>query len=184
MTAITIAGGVYHEHCIWPAWNQLYGSAGRAAAALVGHVDTITLRTYARADTAAALQPYAASYGFTLDPIAADQTVSFQYVHSLSVPVIRPAPARIHRNSPFTAKADVVLRFGMMEGSAVIDADRCVYDPQSAFHPEPFSENGSRAAHLAIVANRGEIRVMGGDTDPIAAAKVLLRNGAEGSVLI
>jgi hypothetical protein len=60
MTAITIAGGVYHEHCIWPAWDQLYGSAGRAAAALVGHVDAITLRTYARADTAAAFQPYAA----------------------------------------------------------------------------------------------------------------------------
>lgn len=179
MTAITIAGGVYHEHCIWPAWDQLYGSAGRAAAALVGHVDAITLRTYARADTAAAFQPYAASYGFTLHTIAADQTVSFEYVHSLSVPLIRPAPTRIRRNSPFTAKADVVLRFGMMEGSAVVDADHCVFDPQSASHPEPFSENGSRAARLAIVGNRGEILAMGGGADPIAAAKVLLRNGAE-----
>lgn len=179
MTAITVVGGVYHEHCIWPAWDQLYGSAGRAAAALAGHIDTITLRSYARADTAAAFQPYAASYGFIFEPIAADQTVSFEYVHSLSVPVIRPAPARIRKNAPLTAKADVVLRFGMMEGSAMVEADYCVYDPQSAFQPEPFTENGSRAAHLAIVANRGEVLAMGGAADPIAAAQALLRNGAE-----
>jgi sugar/nucleoside kinase (ribokinase family) len=179
MTSITIAGGVYHERCIWPMWDQLYGSAGRAAAALAGHVDTITLRSYARSDTGAAFQAYADSYGFTFDPIPADQTVSFEYVHSLSVPVIQPALPRIRRNAPFLVKADIVLRFGMLEGSAVVDADRCVYDPQSVFNAEPFAENGSHAIKLAIVANRGEVLTMGGGTDPIAAAKTLLRNGAE-----
>jgi len=67
----------------------------------------------------------------------------------------------------------------MMEGSAVVDADRCVYDPQSVFRPEPFPENGSRATHLAIVANRGEVLAMAGGEDPIAAAKTLLHSGAE-----
>ena len=74
---------------------------------------------------------------------------------------------------------EVVLRFGMMEGSAVVSADRCVYDPQSAFDPQHFSANGSHARRLAIVGNRSEIVTMGGDTDPIAAARVLLGEGAE-----
>lgn len=179
MNAITIAGGVYHERAVWPAWDQLYGSAGRAAAALAGHVGSVVLRTYARPDTAAAFQPYAAAYGFTFDPMPAEQTISFEYVHSLSTPVISPATARIRANAPFSVEADAVLRFGMMEGSAVIKAERCVYDPQAPFNPEPFGVNGSRAAHLAIVGNRSEIVAMGRNDDPIAAARSLLGDGAE-----
>lgn len=179
MNAITIAGGVYHERAIWPAWDQLYGSAGRAAAGLAGHVGSIVLRTYARADTAAAFQPYATTYGFTFDPVPAEQTISFEYVHSLSTPAILPVPARIRTNAPFSVQASAVLRFGMMEGSAVIDAEHCVYDPQSPFSPEPFARNGSRAAHLALVANRSEIVAMGGVDNPIAAARSLLHDSTE-----
>jgi nucleoside 2-deoxyribosyltransferase len=179
VNALTIAGGVFHEHATWPAWDQLYGSAGRAAAALAGHVASVVLRTYARPDTAAVFQPYAEAYGFTLDPVAAEQTISFEYVHSLSTPVIFPATTHIRPNAPFSVKADAVLRFGMMEGSAVIEAERCVYDPQSPFNPELFGRNGSRAAHIAIVANRSEIVAMGGNDDPIAAARSLLSDGAE-----
>ena len=178
VNAITIAGGVYHERAIWPAWDQLFGSAGRAAAALSGHVGSIVLQTYARPDTAAAFQPYAAAYGFTLKPVNVEQTISFEYVHSLSTPVIVPARVRIRANAPFEVQADAVLRFGMMEGSAVIQADRCVYDPQSPVNPEPFGYNGSRAAHLAIVANRSEVIAMGGNDDPVKSAQSLL-NGVE-----
>jgi nucleoside 2-deoxyribosyltransferase-like protein/pfkB family carbohydrate kinase len=179
MSSITIAGGVYHERCIWPLWDQLYGSAGRAAAALSGHVNAITLRTYARPDTAALFQPYADTFGFTLHSVLADQTVSFEYIHSLSVPVIRPTRSKIRKNPPFHTSADVVLRFGMMEGSTIVDANRCIYDPQSTLHAEAFSANGSRANSLAVVANRSEVLAMGGGTDPIAAAMTLLQNGAE-----
>ena len=179
MSALTVAGGVYHEHCIWPDWDQIYGSGGRAAAALSGHVDSITLRTYARPDTAERIATNAAVYGFNFDPVSADQTVSFEYIHSLSIPVIRPAPALIRLHAPFPVSGDVVLRFGMMEGSAVVEADRCVYDPQSAFHPERFNTNGSNANHLAIVANRSEVLALGCGSDPIASAKTLLNEGAE-----
>lgn len=179
MTAITIAGGVYHEQAVWPAWDQLYGSAGRAAAALAGHVGPIVLRSYARADTAAAFQPYAATYGFTFDSVLAEQTISFAYVHSLSTPTIVPVPARIRANAPFSVKADAVLRFGMMEGSAVVEADRCVYDPQSPLSPEPFNRNGSRATHVAIVANRSEVVAMAGKDDHVEAARALLGGNVE-----
>ena len=180
MTAITVVGGVYHEQCIWPVWDQLYGSGGRAAAALSGHVDKITLRTYARDDTAERFKAYlVGAYRFTFEPTRADQTISFEYVHSLSVPAIRPAPALIRPNEPIAVSDEVVLRFGLMEGSARVEAKRCIYDPQSAFDPKPFSQNGSKADRLAIVANRGETLALGRRPDPIDSARALLRDGAE-----
>lgn len=179
MSAILVAGGVYHERCIWPNWDQLYGSGGRAAAALSGHVNAIALRTYARPDTADSFKTCANVFGFSFDPVSAEQTISFEYVHTLSVPVIRPSVPLIRANEPLAASGDVVLRFGMMEGSATVNADRCIYDPQTAFGPESFTDNGSRAGHLAIVGNRGEVLALGGGADPIEAAKALLRGGAE-----
>jgi nucleoside 2-deoxyribosyltransferase len=180
MSAITVTGGVYHERCIWPDWDQVYGSGGRAAAALSGHVDRVTLRAYARADTAERFKSYVATtYGFAFDPVNASQTISFEYIHSLSVPTIRPAPALIQANTPFEATDKVVVRFGMMEGSARVEADHCIYDPQSAFHPEPFGQNGSRANHLAIVANRSEVMALGKDADLTRSAQALLKVGAE-----
>jgi len=67
----------------------------------------------------------------------------------------------------------------MMEGDAIVSAKRCTYDPQSAFDPQTFSANGSKADHLAIVANRGEVLALGGGSDPIAAARSLLGGGTE-----
>ncbi len=180
MSAITVTGGVYHERCIWPDWDQVYGSGGRAAAALSAHVDQVTLQAYARADTADRFNSYAATtYGFRFEPVDASQTISFEYVHSLSVPTIRPAPALIQANTPFEATDKIVVRFGVMEGSARVEADHCVYDPQSAFHPEPFGQNGSRANHLAIVANRNEVMALGKEADLTRSAQALLKAGAE-----
>lgn len=180
MTALTIVGGVYHERCIWPDWDQLYGSAGRAAAALSGQISNITLRTYARDDTAERFRGYVVgAYRFGFEPTQADQTVSFEYIHSLSVPNIRPAPAQIRQNEPIAVSDDVVLRFGLMEGSARVQAKRCIYDPQSAFAPRPFAENGSKSDQLAIVANRGEVQALGCGSDPVDSARTLLKQGAE-----
>ena len=156
MSAITIVGGVYHERCIWPDRDQLYGSGGPAAAALSGHVDKILLRAYARDDTAERFRAYAVgAYRFYFEPSRADQTVSFEYVHSLPVPTIRPAPALIRQNEPIGASGDLVLRFGFMEGSGRVAATCCVYDPQSAFAPIPLAENGSQGGSTG---NRGQPR--------------------------
>lgn len=180
MSPLTIVGGVYHERCIWPDWDQLYGSGGRAAAALSGQVDELTLRTYARADTAERFDAYVVgAYRFNFEPTAADQTVSFEYVHSLSSPTIRPAPPLIRQNKLIAVSSDIVLRFGLMEGSGRVDAKFCVYDPQSVFDPRPFAENGSTAERLAIVANQQEIAALGGRPDPIESASALVADGAE-----
>ena len=107
------------------------------------------------------------------------QEVEFRYQHSLSTPIIAPAPHKIEQYDSIIVSADCVLRFGMLEGSAQVRAGRCVYDPQSAFGPEPFEQNGSRADHLCIVANRREVASLGCSSDPREAAKTLLGQGAE-----
>lgn len=182
MTSLTVAGGVYHERCIWPEWNQVYGSAGRAAAALSGHVDDITLHCYATPETEAAFRATAALHGLNVVVERAEQALSFEYVHALSNPTIRPSLNRLRANPPLRITAEHVLRFGMLEGTAIVQADRCVYDPQSAFDPEPFDSNGSRAANLAVVGNRSEIIALGGAPDPIDAAKRLI--AAEAAVVV
>jgi len=176
---IVVIGGVYHEQCIWPEWDQIFGSGGRAAAALVSHADIVTLHTYARADVDIRFQKAAFVYGFDLVTIGTPVAISFEYVHCMSTPVVRPPLARISIQEPINVSADVVLRFGMLEGSGKVNAKWCVYDPQSAFHPEPFWDNGSQAEHLAIVANRSEIVAMASEPDVTAAATALLALGAE-----
>ena len=179
MTSLTIAGGVYHERCTWPEWNHTYGSGGRAAAAVAGHLDDVKLYSYACPLAAEKFKPYAEMYGFDFQEVAGKQLISFDYVHSLSNPVIRPIIGRIQQNDLIPVAADAVLRFGMLEGSALVEARRCVYDPQSAFDPETFEENGSRADELAIVANRAEIAGMTGASDPLDGANILIERGAQ-----
>lgn len=179
MMSLAVAGGLYRETCAWPSWNHLYGSGGRAAVALGGRAAPVEFHTYANEEAAEAFAAYAQVYSVNVRRHATEQTVAFDYVHTLSPPVIKPIPLRITRNDPFDVEAECILRFGMMEGSARVVADRCVYDPQSAFSPEPFEVNGSKAARLAIVGNAGEIRTLGGSPEVDTAAAALLEKGAE-----
>lgn len=180
MTRITISGGVYHEECIWPCWNRVYGSGGRAAAALLEHVEDITLQTYARTNTVKWFKSQSADHsGIDFVPVDTGELISFRYVHSLSIPSVYPSQHRIRANGPIEVADDTVLRFGMMEGSARVKAGRCVYDPQSAFRPEPFDENGSTAQHLAVIANVSEVKALGRKDTPAEAAQALLDQNAQ-----
>lgn len=178
MRALTVVGGLYRERCLWPEWNRLFGSGGRAAAALVGHVDDITFRTYASPTTIEEFTPQAAIDNLHLCSEPVNQLISFDYVHGLSTPVIAPPPPRIRTYDALDAQAEVVLRFGMLEGTGRVEADRCVYDPQSAFAPQPFCANESHAATLAIVGNRREICELGRSEDSCDASARLLEDGA------
>ena len=179
MSALTVAGGLYRERCIWPEWNRVFGSGGRAAAAVVGHVDDITFRTYASPAAVELFRPQAEIDDLEFRPELVDQFISFEYVHSLSTPVIVPSHPHIARYGPIDVSAEVVLRFGVLEGTARVEAERCVYDPQSAFAPQPFRKNKSRAAKLAIVGNRREICKLGRNDDPSEAGARLLEEGVE-----
>lgn len=180
MTALTVAGGIYRERCAFPSeWDHVFGSGGRAAVAVAGHVDDVTLRAYASEHFARMFQREIQPGDVDVRAETVTQEVEFRYQHSLSTPVIVPAQAKIEQYDPIIVSADCVLRFGMLEGTAQVTAGRCVYDPQSAFVPEPFGQNGSRADHLCIVANRREVASLGRSRDPYEAAKTLLDWGAE-----
>lgn len=175
MTSLTIVGGLYRERCIWPNWDRVYGSGGRAAEAASIHVETVVFKTYATQDAEAVYRPTAELAGIDFQPQAARQRISFSYIHSLSPPLIEPAPTLVLPEPEIEVEATAVLRFGMLEGAAKVKAERCVYDPQSAFAPSPFHQNGSTAEALAIVGNQKEIVALARvGVDPLQAAKALL----------
>lgn len=153
---IEITGGVYVEHCIEPAWEQLFGSGGRAAAALGELSRSVCLYTYIADEDRPGLESLSATFGFTTRISAVPETVSFSYYHGLSEPRIRPPLHLIKRANPLAIDAQNVLRFGFIEGDAVVHGQQVVYDPQNAYDPRPFGENGSTAQRLAIVANVSE----------------------------
>jgi hypothetical protein len=192
MSSLTIVGGVYRELVTWPTWDQIYGSAGRAAVAVKGHVSSVDLRYYAAPQNQAAFDLAAKMYEITCTVIPAAQSLSFEYIHCLSTPKISPPLPRIQQNRPIQVSGSAVLRFGMLEGTAIVDADYCVYDPQSPFAPERFEQNGSKAKHLAVVCNRAEISALTGLDDPLLAAQSLLgaaeviviKSGPSGAVVV
>lgn len=183
VTSLLVAGGVYREICTWPEWKRTFGSAGRAASAVAQLVGKVSVLTPAPAEVAAEYAIEASLDGIGVERAGECPAIEFDYVHGMSVPVIRPAPTNLPHPVAFEADAPVVLRFGMLEATARVTADICIYDPQSAFAPESFWANGSRAGRLAIVANRAETCQMGGETDPLTAARKLLAQGAEAVVV-
>lgn len=185
MAGFTVVGGVYLERCIQPLWNAIFGSAGRAVTAIAPHVGTpVRLVTYADARNVSAVQSMADLAGAVLECHACARTISFDYLHPLATPAINPPVAQITQAPPIEVSDDVVLRYGMLEGDAIVDAKVAIYDPQSAFGAVRFSSNGSKAQRLAVVLNQAEAMAMSGLRAPAEAAQWLLRNeGAEVIVL-
>lgn len=147
-----IVGGIYREMCARPQWDEVYGSAGRAASAIARLGGEVELHGYLDANLAPAMQARAADESFKLCSTQLPCSATFSYTHGLAVPQIcRPV-----KQPDLHVRGEKILRFGMLEGTAVVDADYVVYDPQNVTEAEPFASNGSRAEHLALVLNRYE----------------------------
>lgn len=173
----TVVGGVYAERCVEPHWDDVYGSAGRAAAAISAAVQGLRLFTYRSEPLKEGLESLSNAYGLTIDGPAVADHVTFDYFHPLATPRISPRPDAIPRHDPIRIEDDVILRFGMLEGDAIVSASTAVYDPQSAFDPRPFGENGSTAQRLAMILNQTEARRFTGESNPRKAAEALLAKG-------
>jgi hypothetical protein len=181
---ITIVGGVYAERCIEPHWLEVYGSGGRAAAAISAIAPDVSLVTYRSPRFKDGFDNLEAVYGLSISGPEVPFGVEFQYTHSLAIPRITPRPDAIPQQPVLDVQDEVVLRFGMLEGSARIAADKAVYDPQSAFDPRPFGENGSVAGRLVLILNRLEARCLTGEQDPERAADLLLSRGDAEAVIV
>lgn len=178
-----VVGGTYLELCREPRWEQLFGSGLRAAAAVSRCASNVTLVTYVSSAQRPTLEGYTATFSIDLRSETIPETLCFRYAHSLARPEIEPPLHLVVRQPPVSVEADVVLRFGMLEGDAVVRGRRVVYDPQSAHEPRAFAANGSSAEHLAVVANLREARRLTGREDLEAAAQSLRDGGAEVVVL-
>lgn len=189
-----IAGGAYHEECQFPPDLTFFGSGVRAAAAVenivpsrnqlhtcIGHADKETLETYA------------ATFDFDVHITDIPETVIFDYLHNHSNPVLSPSGAPNYNRKLSGISGDAILRFGLVEGTAVVSGKRVVYDPQGA-DPVPFDSNGSTADELALVLNRHEAAHLSGEdnlesifakllTGATGADVIVLKRGAKGALV-
>ncbi|RIA22247.1 nucleoside 2-deoxyribosyltransferase [Ectopseudomonas oleovorans] len=154
---ITIVGGVYRERCMRPGWDDIYGSAGRAATAIARFGGDVELHACVDSGTQLVVDARAAAEGFKFHGSPTEAGVTFEYIHGLANPDIRRGT---HARSTLSVGGEKVLRFGMIDGTAVVNADFAVFDPQNADGPESFSANGSTAKHLALVLNRHEANLL------------------------
>jgi hypothetical protein len=106
----------------------------------------------------------------------------FAYFHPLSAPHIQPICTEIQQQALIRVTGDAVLRFGFLEGDAVVTADRAVYDPQTWRNPVAFAANGSKANELALVLNELELQHASGITDLEQAAAHLMH--LQGAVIV
>lgn len=179
MNAVTVVGGVYGEECAFPLRKQVYGSAGRAAIALSELVESVTLHTALSAPAAKKILPNFDAYGVNVEIHGGNQFISFEYLHCLADPQIHPRINKIEEQAPFHIKGDLVVQFGMIECKPTVDADICVYDPQSPTSPLSFVESGSKARRLAFIANAGEIELLTGQTGDGGAFQLVTSEAAE-----
>ncbi len=170
-----IVGGFYREQCCMPKWDAVFGSGGRAAAAISSLSPGSIFHTYAEdfdSTGVSSLKKMGIEMRITPRPTA----IVFSYFHPLSSPYIQPPPDEIQQQPPIKVTGDNVLRFGFLEGDAIVDARRAVYDPQDWKNPTPFSANDSVARELAMVLNELELRSSTGLEDLNSAALYLIEN--------
>jgi hypothetical protein len=178
-----IAGGLYRERCYIPEWNALYGSGGRAALAVSALSPGSSLYTYIEDFDDENIHFFEKS-GIEMRLKTRFSSIEFTYFHPLSRPLMQPAAQEILRQKPIHVSADAVLRFGFIEGDAIVDGNRVVYDPQTWKKPDAFSLNGSKANELAIVLNEAELEAISGISDLSSAGSKLLKSDNAAVVVV
>ena len=174
---MNVVGGTYFESCAFPAWAGLFGSGARAAMAVSALSPGTRLSTYAYAESAGDLRATMAAFEVETDIVAIGERLEFEYWHPLRKSWV---PEAGRRYADLAVTGDVVLGFGMLEGTARLTAGRAVYDPRSADPASSFVRSGSRATEqLAYVVQDADLVRLGPLPDPRdAATGVMAREGA------
>jgi len=115
----------------------------------------------------------ASTSGFEVVGTTSPKKIEFEYLHPLAKP--SRYPPYIEPQRPISCTGDVVLRFGMVEGDAIVSARRAVYDPQTGDRAPPFFANGSSCQELAVVLNEAEAFNAAQEQDSTLAGESLLR---------
>lgn len=171
-----VAGGIYREECVAPFWDRLFGSGGRAATAIAGLAAGTELHGYVAEDWAEDARSSFGSMGVTPHLTPIPNKIGFRYFHSLSRPQIEGHDGDVY--AALKASGPAVLRFGMLEGSAIVRGERVVYDPQNWAAALQFRANGSTAETLAVVLNQSEVEDSTGLTGSDAVRRLIHDTGA------
>lgn len=169
---ITVVGGFYDEICHFPDFRARYGSGGRGAAAIPKDVADVELVTFVDGRHENELRGLAEVSEFSVKFESISSIFRFEYLHPLSSPVYF-SPS-VPPSAPLRAEGDIVLCYGMMEGMPIVKGDTVIYDPQSHNSAVSFRSTGSRAKHLAIIANHSEAETLTGESEPKTAAVAML----------
>lgn len=172
-----IAGGLYREEVIWPYWSRIYGSGGRAAAAVSSLSPGTRLVSYAHGGWADDARASMGAFGVDTDLREIEDDLSFHYLYPLGRSELRGYSGQ--QLPTLSAIGDVVLCFGFVEGDATITARRAIYDPQNAEEVLKFWNNGSRADQLAIVLNAFELETSVGRGGTAGAHDLMARCKAD-----
>jgi hypothetical protein len=126
---ITVVGGVYGERCSLPAWDFVYGSAGRAAACISTRAP-VQLITLLSNDLKPDFEQILLAYDIHLRPTPHEFTVNFEYLHPLSSPYVLKSGERPTPGTLPIVREDNILMFGMVDYIATVHGkERVVYDP-------------------------------------------------------
>lgn len=163
---LSVLGGVYHEYCFSPVWNDIYGSGLRAAMAIrskKGDTEFLTIYSDNHPHTKL-IEYYSKSFGFGVRRIAnEDEPIYFDYMNPIEAPVCSFTSKST--NSVPHIRAKLLLKFGMMECAVQTNSDKVVYDPQNPDHPVLFHQDGSHANQVVYVLNQGEAQKITGKKD-------------------
>jgi hypothetical protein len=177
-----IAGGCYTEYCTFPQRNWIYGSGFRAAFALSKIAQRIELHAYAYRGLIDDVEASLRSFEIFPHIKAIKEQITFGYFHPFARFAPDPEAPKIQESLQITG--DSVVYFGLIEGSATIEASCVVYDPQSVQIATSFRSSGSRADSLAIVLNRNELTLLGASSDSFEAAQRLMQREAASVVIL
>lgn len=151
---LQIIGGTYTEVCLFPRWEQIYGSGLRATIALSNFGTKLEFYTYGNSKIIDYINLIEKSFKFKSFIVKNNSKYYFNYLHTLSRPYLQKKEFK----SPFKKKplklSNVIL-YGMMEEIPKFTANNVVYDPQSS-HPKYFSELGCTATNLIVILNEFE----------------------------
>jgi len=192
---IDIIGGSYYELCIDPTWDELFGSGFRAAVGLSTKIEKLRFHTYADTLTKRALEMIASQLSFDINVQLIDKSICFVYQHPLANPYFYPDKNEFSNLTPLNLrKVEQGLCFGMIEGNAIVQADRIIYDPQKPFRPLSFSQNGSTAKELVYILNLNEAKLLceAEDIETISqylinregCCAAVIKNGPFGAMLV
>lgn len=179
-----VVGGFYGERMMHPAHDALYGSGLRAAAALSELCGEIEFFTYVAPKQEAELNAIGDTFGLRTFANHRKHSIEFDYLHGCVSPELIPDLRTIERCEAISVTGDIVVRFGMLEGSAVVNAEWAIFDPQTEVDPEIFCANGSMAKHLALILNKSEAFALSEVTDLEGAAKKLMRLSPRTEVVV